>query len=76
MINWVNDIRKYLEPKAFGVCTQLGKKMGIASSHVRLFFIYATFIANWSPIIIYMILAFWMNIRQYMEEKKSRIWDL
>lgn len=76
MINWVNDIRKYIEPKAFGVCAQLGKKMGIASSHVRLFFIYTTFVANWSPIIIYMILAFWMNMRQYMEEKKNRIWDL
>ena len=74
-MKWINDIRRHIEPRAFGVCTQLSKKMGIATSHVRLFFIYATFIANWSPIILYMILAFWMNIKQYIEEKRSTVWD-
>ena len=76
MTSIISKIRSYVEPHAFGVCTYLGKKLGIASYHVRLFFIYATFIANWSPIILYMVLAFWMNMKKFAEEKKSKIWDL
>jgi len=53
----IDQIRNFLEQKVFGVCTYLGNKMGIASRYVRLFFIYSVFVANWSPIIIYMILA-------------------
>lgn len=72
----IDQIRNFLEQKVFGVCTYLGNKMGIASRYVRLFFIYSVFVANWSPIIIYMILAFWLDIKAYISETKSRIWDL
>lgn len=75
-MNLTNQIRKFLEPTAFGVCTRLGEWMGIASTHIKLFFIYATFIANWSPIILYMILAFWLNIKDYVIERKNRLREL
>ncbi|MEM6360750.1 MAG: PspC domain-containing protein [Bacteroidota bacterium] len=63
----------FIEKNAFGVCSQLGEKLGIASSSIRIFFIYASFITVGSPIIIYLALAFIMNIRKYMR-KRDPIW--
>lgn len=74
-MNWVNKIRSRLEPQAFGVCTMLGEKLRISKNHIRLFFIYASFVANWSPLILYMIIAFWMNMKNYILEKKSKVWE-
>ncbi|MEM7107371.1 MAG: PspC domain-containing protein [Bacteroidota bacterium] len=66
-------LQTFIEKNAFGVCTRLGDKLGIASSSIRLFFIYASFIAVGSPIILYLALAFVMNIRKYMR-KRDPIW--
>ncbi|MEM9856081.1 MAG: PspC domain-containing protein [Bacteroidota bacterium] len=66
-------LQLYIEKNAFGVCSRLGDKLGIASSSIRIFFIYASFIAVGSPIIIYLALAFVMNIRKYMR-KRDPIW--
>jgi len=59
-------IQLFFEKKAFGVCSWLGEILGISSSVIRLYFIYASFIAIGSPIIIYLSLMFWMNIKKYM----------
>ncbi|TRX56037.1 PspC domain-containing protein [Fulvivirga sp. M361] len=58
-------LQVFIEKYAFGVCSHLGEKMGIASSAIRITFIYASFITFGSPIIIYLALAFIMNIRKY-----------
>lgn len=58
----------------FGVCNRLGEKFGVAAWSVRLFFIYASFIAYGSPIIVYLILAFMLNFRRY-QRKRNPIWD-
>ncbi len=58
--------KSFVEYQAFGVCTKLGEKMNIASSKIRLWFIYISFLTLGSPIIIYMILAFWMNLKRYI----------
>lgn len=70
------EFREFVEPRLFGVCTWLGEKMGLGSRYVRLFFIYAIFINTWSPVIIYMVLAFWKNLLDYLRESKSKIWDM
>jgi len=62
-------IRSIIEPRIFGVCDYLGKKMGISSSIVRLYFIYITFIAFWSPILVYIFIAFWINVKDYVKQK-------
>ncbi|MEY4929705.1 MAG: hypothetical protein RI909_429 [Bacteroidota bacterium] len=71
----LNDkLQLFLEKYAFGVCTALGEKMGIATSSIRLFFIYASFLTFGSPIILYLSLAFIMNMRSHLR-KRSTIWD-
>lgn len=60
------DIKNFIEWKAFGVCAAIGERLGIASSKIRLWFIYISFLTLGSPVILYMILAFWMNIKNYV----------
>ncbi|MGC8749493.1 PspC domain-containing protein [Hydrotalea sp.] len=62
----MNKVREFLEMNAFGVCTAIGEKLGIATSRIRMWFIYISFLTMGSPLIIYMILAFWMNIKEYI----------
>ena len=60
----MNRMKYFVEGRIFGVCSYLGEKLGIASSYIRLFFIYTAFIGISSPIIIYLILAFWINLKK------------
>jgi phage shock protein PspC (stress-responsive transcriptional regulator) len=60
------EIRNFIEWKAFGVCTAIGERLGVATSRIRLWFIYISFLTMGSPLIIYMILAFWMNMKRYV----------
>ena len=62
----INKIREFLELHAFGVCSAIGDKLGIASARIRMWFIYISFLTLGSPILIYMILAFWINIKNYI----------
>ena len=62
----MNKFKQFIEWQAFGVCTAIGEKMGIATSRIRMWFIYISFLTMGSPIVIYMILAFWMNIKRYI----------
>jgi phage shock protein PspC (stress-responsive transcriptional regulator) len=68
--------KSLIEQKAFGVCSNIGDKMGLCTKRIRLFFIYASFLTLGSPVIVYMILAFWMNIKNYSNEKRTAVWDL
>ena len=70
----VKRIQTFFEQHAFGVCTRLGEKLGIATSSIRLFFIYASFLTFGSPVIVYLGLAFIMNIRRHLRRRRT-IWD-
>jgi phage shock protein PspC (stress-responsive transcriptional regulator) len=60
----ISKIREFLELHAFGVCSAIGDKLGIASSRIRMWFIYISFLTLGSPVVVYMVLAFWMNIKK------------
>ncbi len=75
-MKWIEYIRSFIETYAFGVCSYLGDKLRIPSYRIRIFFVYATFIATWSPLIIYLCLAFVLNLRNYIKSKRSATWDL
>ena len=66
----MNNIRKIIELHVFGVCATIGERMGIASSRIRMWFIYISFLTLGSPLIIYMVLAFWINIKNYIYSAK------
>lgn len=62
----MNRFKFFIEMHVFGVCTAIGEKMGIATSTIRKYFIYTSFITMGSPVIIYLFVAFWMNVKRYM----------
>lgn len=72
----LKQIHTFFEKRAFGVCTFLGEKMGIATASIRLFFLYASFLTFGSPIIIYLGIAFLLNIHKHLRRKRSTIWDI
>ncbi len=74
MSDIVLRIQRFFEAYAFGVCTRLGDKLGVATSSIRLFFIYVSFLTFGSPVIVYLALAFVMNMRKHLR-KRNPIWD-
>lgn len=72
----MRKIQDFFEKQAFGVCTFLGEKLGIATGSIRIFFIYASFLTFGSPVILYLGLAFLMNIHKHLRRKRSTIWDI
>jgi len=72
----IDKIQTLVEKGAFGVCEYLGKKIGMKTSKIRLFFIYASFLTFGSPVIIYLIMAFLLDQKKQFRARKSTIWDL
>lgn len=72
----IDSIKNYFERQAFGVCTAIGERLQMRSSVIRLFFIYTSFLTIGSPIIIYMILAFWIKMKSYVKSRRTSVWDL
>jgi len=73
-MDFVKRIQLFFEEHAFGVCSYLGEKLGIATSSIRIFFIYASFLTLGSPVILYLSLAFILNIRSHLRKRRT-IWD-
>ncbi|MCC6761147.1 PspC domain-containing protein [Phnomibacter sp. MR] len=72
----MNKLRSLVEYNLFGVCSYLGEKFNIASSKIRLYFIYLSFLTFGSPVIFYFFLVFWMNMRRYMQSmKRNPLWN-
>jgi len=77
----VNKYRLFMNPKdiihrsAFGVCSYIGRKIGIASSKVRIYFIYLSFLTLGSPVIIYLFFAFWLDVKRLFKPVRSLLND-
>jgi len=75
MMNKINDLfQPLVEKQSFGVCSRIGEKIGMSTSRIRLFFIYSSFLTLGSPLIVYLALAFWMDLKKVF--KRSSIWEI
>lgn len=67
--------RDFLEWQAFGVCAAIGERIGIATSRIRMWFIYISFLTMGSPLILYMVMAFWLNMKRYiLSARRNPLW--
>jgi phage shock protein PspC (stress-responsive transcriptional regulator) len=66
----LNALKHYIEWQVFGVCAYIGEKMGIATETIRKYFIYVSLLTMGSPIVFYLFVAFWMNIKNYILSAK------
>lgn len=71
----MDTMRNLVEKSAFGVCQAIGDRVGIRASKIRMYFIYTSFIALGSPLIFYLIAAFWLNIKKNLQRSRKLIWD-
>jgi phage shock protein PspC (stress-responsive transcriptional regulator) len=62
----MNKLKHFIEWQVFGVCSYIGEKMGIATGTIRKYFIYTSLMTMGSPVIFYLFIAFWMNIKKYI----------
>lgn len=75
-MNFIETSKSYVERQVFGVCSWMGEKLGMQTSVIRLFFIYTSFLTVGSPLVIYMILAFWLKMKKYIGSRRTSVWDL
>lgn len=75
----IQKIIFFFEMRSFGVSRWWAQKLGIDSSRVRLGFIYSSFIALGSPLLIYLIMAWILENKHYFKlqrKKRCTIWEL
>lgn len=75
----IQKIAFFFEMRSFGVCEWWAKKLGIRTTKVRLGFIYASFLALGSPLLIYLIMAWILEHKHYFKFQRRRrntIWEL
>jgi phage shock protein C len=66
----------FFEKQSFGVCTYLAERLNMSIGKIRLFFIYASFLAVGFPIIFYILAALILDVRHYIKRIRLRIWDV
>ena len=72
----VTYLRTLMEKYGFYVSTRVGEKLGIKARNVRLTFIYFTFATLGAGFAVYLIMAFWIKIKDLIYRKRSSVFDL
>ncbi|MCB0761331.1 MAG: PspC domain-containing protein [Flavobacteriales bacterium] len=74
----IDKVKYFLESHIFGVCDWWGRRLGIKASRVRLAFIYVSFIALGSPLLVYLIMAFILENKEYFKHahRRTTVWEI
>ena len=72
----VTEIRHYLEKYGFYVSTRMADRLGMRARNVRITFIYFTFATLGIGFAIYLIMAFWLRMKDLIYVKRSSVFDL
>jgi phage shock protein C len=71
----IDSYKFLIESTLFGVCERIGDRLKMPAKDIRLFFIYTSCLTIGSPLIMYMILAFWIKMKDYVKAKRNPVWD-
>ena len=72
----LRTLRHYLEHHGFYVSARLADRLGMRAKTVRLSFIYVTFATLGVGFAVYLVLAFWMKMKDLIFTKRSSVFDL
>ena len=72
----MDQFRYFFERHGFSVCSRLAEWMGIRAKNVRLFFIYISFFSLGFNFAVYLTIAFWLKIKDFISSKRSSVFDL
>ena len=70
------QLRHYRERNGFYVSTRLADRLGMRAKTVRLSFIYVTFATLGAGFALYLVIAFWIKIKDLIFTKRSSVFDL
>ncbi|MHA6697098.1 PspC domain-containing protein [Chryseobacterium sp. A301] len=73
---FISNLRHKLEREWFGVLTRLGAKLGIPVSKLRVFFIYSTFATVGFVFLLYLVLAFFLWVKDIFVTRRPSVFDL
>ncbi len=73
---FISNLRHKLEREWFGVLTRLGAKLGIPVSKLRVFFIYSTFATVGFVFLLYLVLAFFLWVKDIFITRRPSVFDL
>ncbi|MEZ4779910.1 MAG: PspC domain-containing protein [Flavobacteriaceae bacterium] len=76
MLQMVYNLRHFLEKRGFYVSSRLAERLGMRAKTVRLSFIYVTFATFGAGFALYLVLAFWLKIKDLVYTKRSSVFDL
>ena len=72
----LKTLRYYLERHGFYVSARLADRLGMRAKTVRLSFIYVTFATLGVGFAVYLVLDFWMKMKDLIFTKRSSVFDL
>ena len=72
----LNQIKFFFEKHGFHVSSRLADALGMRASSVRIFFIYLSFVTVGLWFAGYLILAFWMLLKDLIRAKRSSVFDI
>jgi len=72
----LKTLRHYLGRHGFYVSARLADRLGMRAKTVRLSFIYVTFATLGVGFAVYLVLAFWMKMKDLIFTKRSSVFDL
>lgn len=72
----IDKLKELFEKQAFGVCDWWGNRLNINTNNIRVYFIYVSFLALGSPLLIYLIMAFVLKNKNWFKPKRTTIWEL
>lgn len=70
------QLKFFLEKHGFHVSSRLADKLGMRANSVRFFFIYISFVTVGLGFGIYLILAFWIRLKDLVRAKRTSVFDL
>ena len=76
MLQMVYNIRHYFEKRGFYVSSRLAERLGMRAKTLRLSFIYVSFATFGAGFALYLVLAFWLKIKDLVYTKRSSVFDL
>ncbi len=70
------QILYFFQKRGFEVCRRIAESMGIRARVVRTSFIYLTFVTLGFGFALYLFLAFWLRIKDFLYTKRTSVFDL
>ena len=69
-------LRYFMERNGFEVSSRLADRLGMRTSSVRLFFVYLSFATVGLWFVVYLVLAFWLKLKDLIYTKRTSVFDL